>query len=142
MINNIYSNDEFTQVIGGNPPKPHIQQSYNDPATSQSFTGEIRYGTQSLQLEVFDGNRWVPYSSGGSTSVGLSQEARELLLWAKQKRKEEQELERLGETNPAVRDLVDQLKEKQDQIKMVTTLLRKDTEEWHDGMAQVAMQAP
>ena len=85
--------------------------------------GNMRYNTSNQKTEVYDGNSWVQINMG-SVSVGLSGEVESLLTWARQKRAEEQELEELAETNPTIKDLVEQIKQKQDQIKMVQTLLK------------------
>jgi hypothetical protein len=42
---------------------------------------------------------------------------------------EEREREQLAETNPAIKDLVNQIKEKEEQIKMVQTLLKSSGDE-------------
>jgi hypothetical protein len=49
------------------------------------------------------------------------------LEWARRKRREELELEELAKTSPAVNDLVNQIKEKQNQLEMVKTLLKQQS---------------
>jgi hypothetical protein len=73
-------------------------------------------------MEVFDGNNWVMLNMS-IPSIGLSGDAESLLDWARKKRDEELALETLAQTNTAVKDLVEQIKIKQDQLKMVSTLL-------------------
>jgi hypothetical protein len=55
--------------------------------------------------------------------VELDYEALSLLDWASKKKNEEMLLEKQAQENPAIKDLVDQIKQKQEQIKMVHTLL-------------------
>jgi hypothetical protein len=51
----------------------------------------------------------------------------ELLLdWAKKKRDEEMELEALALTNPTIRDLLETIKQKEEQITIVRTLIKKE----------------
>jgi hypothetical protein len=85
--------------------------------------GNMRYNTSSQNMEVFDGNNWVMLNMS-IPSIGLSTDAESLLDWARQKRNEELELLNLAQTNTAIKDLTEQIKIKQDQIKMVQTLLK------------------
>jgi hypothetical protein len=73
-------------------------------------------------MEVYDGLNWVTIQMS-HVAVGLSNEVEGLLSWAREKRKEELELEDLAKTNTTVNDLVNQIKLKQEQIKMVQILL-------------------
>ena len=50
-------------------------------------------------MEVFDGNMWQMVGSSFA-SIGLTQEAEELLDWAKQKRQEEVNLKMRMEEHP------------------------------------------
>jgi myo-inositol catabolism protein IolC len=47
-----------------------------------------------------------------------------LLDWARKKRQEEMELEVLAKEHPSIKDLVDQINLKKEQIKMVKTLIQ------------------
>ena len=85
----------------------------------------MRYNTSLQKMEVFDGVTWITLSTTVA-SVGLSGEAESLLDWARKKREEEEEIERLAKENVAINDLLEQVKEKQHQIKMVQTLIRKE----------------
>lgn len=126
MIKGIYSGGRYTQVNNGSPNWPNVYNMNQGHSTnSQSFTGQMRYSAQSSSLEIFDGNNWQMMSNS-IAQVGLTTEAELLLDWAKKKRDEELELESLAKTNPTIKDLTDQIKEKQDQIKMVKTLIKKE----------------
>ena len=85
--------------------------------------GNMRYNTSNQSTEVFDGNNWVILNMATPT-IGLSYEAESLLDWARQKRDEELTLNKMAQEIPAIKDLVGQIKEKQEQIKMVQTLLK------------------
>jgi hypothetical protein len=61
-----------------------------------------------------------------TASVDLSGEAVSLLEWARKKRNEELELARLAETNPTIKDLMDQIKQKQEQLSIVQTLIKEE----------------
>jgi hypothetical protein len=73
-------------------------------------------------MEVYDGLNWVTLQMS-HTGVGLSYEVEGLLSWVREKIKEELELEELAKTNTTVNDLVNQIKLKHEQIKMVQILL-------------------
>ena len=53
-------------------------------------------------------------------------EAASLLDWARKKRDEEIKIDLLAAVNPTIKDLLDQIKEKEDQIQMVMNLIRKE----------------
>ena len=126
MIGNIYSTSPSLQVTGG------TVSTYINGYSGAQCVGNMRYNTTSQKTEVFDGNNWIQLNMG-TVSVGLSSEVESLLDWARKKRNEEYELERLAETNPTIKDLVNQIKIKQEQIKMVQTLLNSPG----DGAVQV-----
>ena len=73
--------------------------------------------------EVFDGNNWVILNMS-TPSIGLNSDAESLLDWAREKRNEELELETLAKEHPSINDLVNDIKNKKDQIKMITTLIK------------------
>jgi uncharacterized radical SAM superfamily protein len=59
-------------------------------------------------------------------TVGLSTDAESILDWAKKKRDEEIEIDLLAADNPTIKNLLEQIKEKEDQIQMVMTLIKKE----------------
>jgi len=120
MIKSINSSSPFITVAGGNPGATYIGNYGNGPGI-----GNMRYNPNSQNIEVFDGNTWVILSSQHS-SISLSSDAISLLEWARRKRDEEFERERLAETSPAIKDLVTQIKEKEEQIKVVQALIKEE----------------
>jgi hypothetical protein len=76
-------------------------------------------------LKVYDGGSWISLG-GGSASINLSPDAINTLKWAEKKMREEQELLVLAETNPAIKDLVNQIREKEEQIKIVQALIKEE----------------
>jgi hypothetical protein len=111
------SNGRYIQVTNVN------SSTYINGYSGLQGVGNMRYNTSSQNMEVFDGNNWVMLNMS-NPSIGLNVEAESLLDWAKQKRNEELELLNLAQTNTAIKDLLEQVKIKQDQIKMVQTLLK------------------
>lgn len=105
-------------VTNSNPAVPYINMS--NPSA-----GMVRYNGNFQGMEVYDGNIWQAINSNYST-VSLSGDVVELLEWARKKRNEEVELLKLAEEHPIIRSLMDEIKHKEDQLKMVQTLVKKE----------------
>lgn len=118
MIKGLATSGKYTIVSSGNTSVPYINQNTNNP-----IQGMLRISGSDLQ--VFDGSGWQFMNTSYST-VGLTGEAESLLDWAKQKRNEEMERDLLAATNPTIKDLLEQIKEKEDQIQMVMNLIKKE----------------
>ena len=119
MIKSIYTNGPFLTVSGGLPASTYIGHG-NGPGV-----GNMRYNPNSQNIEVFDGSSWVIMHTA-SASISLDGDAVSLLEWARKKRNEELEMERLAETNATIKDLITQVKEKQEQIRIVQTLIKSE----------------
>jgi len=120
MIKSIHSGSPFLTVSGGNPGSTYIGNYSN--ATG---VGNMRYNPNSQNIEVYDGSTWIILSAHHA-NINLSDEAVSLLQWARKKRDEELEIERLAQTSPVINDLVTQVKEKQEQIRIVQTLIKSE----------------
>ena len=121
MIKSIHSNSPFITVSGGNPGSTYIgNYSNNAPGV-----GNMRYNPNNQNIEVYDGSTWIILSAH-HTNINLSDEAVSLLQWARKKRDEELDIERLAQTNPVIKDLVNQIKDKEEQIKVVQTLIKEE----------------
>ena len=119
MIKSIHSNSPFITVSGGNPGSTYIgNYSNNAPGV-----GNMRYNPNSQNIEVYDGSTWIILSAHHA-NINLSDETVRLLEWARKKRDEELECDRLAQTSPIIKDLVNQIKDKEEQIKMVITLIK------------------
>lgn len=117
MIKGINATGKYTQVTGGS------SSTYVNNYSGAQGVGNMRYNTSNQNMEVFDGNNWMTLNMG-YTSVGLTPDAESLLDWARKKRDEELERERLAQSNPAIKDLMKQISDKEEQIKMVMTLIK------------------
>ena len=120
MIKSIHSSSPFLTVSGGNPGSTYIGNYSNSPGV-----GNMRYNPSNQNIEVYDGSTWIILSAHHA-NINLSDEADSLLEWARKKRNEELEREQLAETSPAIKDLVNQIKDKEEQIKIVQTLLKEE----------------
>jgi hypothetical protein len=120
MIKTISTSSPFITVSGGNPGSTYIG-NYSNAAG----VGNMRYNPNNQNIEVYDGSTWIILSAHHA-NISLSDETVSLLEWARKKRDEELEIERLAQTNSTIKDLVTQLKEKQEQIHVVKTLLKEE----------------
>ena len=118
MIKGLTTGSKYTVVSAGNTSVPYINQNTNNP-----IQGMIRISGSDLQ--VFDGASWIVMNTSYAT-VGLTSEAESLLDWARKKRNEEMELEALASTNPTIKDLLDTIKQKEEQIQIVRTLIKQE----------------
>ena len=111
---------EYLNVVSNKGAQPYINMS-----SSQPMIGALTYDHNSQQMKVYDGNGWMTIG-GGSATVNLSPNAISVLKWAEQKMREEQELNALAESSPTIKDLMDQIKQKQEQISIVRTLIKEE----------------
>jgi len=125
MIKGLLQSGNYVHVSGGYPSTVNVPYNYYSTPHHRpnAVAGDVRYNASFMGLEIFDGSVWVQWNPTYA-EVGLTREAEELLDWAKEKRSKELEVKQLAEVNPAVQDLVAQIKEKQEQLEMVTTLLK------------------
>lgn len=99
MIKTI-SGSPYVQITNGHPSQPYFNPG------SQS-AGLVRYNTSLNSMEVYDGSSWHQLSA--HTTVDLSEDVKDLLSWARNKRQEDHEFKKLIEANPAIRDLYEKL---------------------------------
>jgi hypothetical protein len=122
MIKNLLSSGKYISVLGGGAT------NYINNYTGAQGIGNLRFNTAIQTMEVYDGNNWIQLYMGNAT-VGLNAEAESLLDWTRKKRDEELELEVLAQTNPTIRDLLDTIKQKQEQITIVKALIKHEVGE-------------
>lgn len=108
---------EYLNVTSNKGAQPWINMSNTQP-----MIGMLSYDNNSQSMKVFNGTDWMTIG-GGSATVNLNPNAISILKWAEQKMQEEKELKELADKNPAINDLLKQIKEKEEQIKMIQTLL-------------------
>jgi hypothetical protein len=119
MIKNISSSGKYINVIGES-----VANYINNYSGAQGV-GNIRFNTVNQSMEVYDGNGWITLQMG-HVNVGLNSRAEDLLDWAEKKMTEELELEVLANSNPTIKDLMETIKQKQEQISIVRTLIKKE----------------
>ena len=120
MIKSLSTSSPFITVSGGNPGSTYIGNYSTAPGV-----GNMRYNPNNQNIEVFDGSTWIILSAHHA-NINLSDETVSVLQWAKKKMLEEAERNKLAETNPAIKDLVNQIKDKEEQIKIVQALIKEE----------------
>ena len=110
MIKGIYNGGRYMQVNNGSPSWPNIYNTYNSNTSGpQTFTGQMRYNSQTGNMEVFDGNNWQGMANS-IAQVGLTAEAERILDWAQKKMSEELELKTRMEKHPGLKDAWERFK--------------------------------
>ncbi len=111
---------EYLNVTSNKGAQPYINMSSNQP-----MIGALTYDHNSQTMKVYDGNGWMTIG-GGSAMVNLTPNAISILKWAEQKMLEEAERNKLAEKYPAIKDLMNQIKEKEEQISIVQALIKEE----------------
>ena len=123
MIDYITGGD-YLVVTSHKGATPYINMNTNTP-----MTGALAYDSSTQQLKTYDGHTWMTIG-GGSATVNLSPEAINIINWAKAKMNEEAELKALCDSNPTIKDLVDQMNNSvagyQHKIAMVKNLIKEE----------------
>lgn len=109
---------EYLNVTSNKGAQPYIN-------TSNPITGMVAFDSNSQCMRVYDGNSWQVLG-GGCATVNLTPVAISVLKWAEQKMTEEHELNKLAETNPTIKDLLSQIKDKEEQIRIVQSLIKEE----------------
>jgi len=110
-------------LIASGGTSMHIPKSYS---ASNGKMGDTLFDFDTQQFKVFDGSTWQTMYSY-TPMIQLDGEAESLLNWARTKKQEETHLADLAKNNPVVKDLVDQIKQKEEQLRMVQILLKPET---------------
>lgn len=103
-------------VSGGSFSTPYINMG-------TMSAGMVRYNGNNQNFEIYDGSTWMPMPSN-YVSIEFDTDTRSIIEWARKKRNEEIERDRLAQTNPAIKDLIKQIEEKEEQILIVQQLVK------------------
>ena len=94
MINRIDSRSEYLEgdtAVGG--------PIFNGIAKD---SGTVRYNPRGQTMQTFNGVEWVDLAQ--SVSIGLSQEAEDIMAWAKAKMQQEADLKNAMAQHPGLKD--------------------------------------
>ena len=102
MIKSINSNSRYLGISGGEGG------NYINHFSGAQGVGNMRFNTVDQRIEIWDGNIWKELDMQ-YVSVGLDQEAVELLDWARDKRQQDERLKKLAKQHPGIQDLQQKL---------------------------------
>lgn len=117
MIDYVYGG-EYMSVTSSKGATPYIN-------TMNPITGMVAYDGSSQSMKVYDGGSWLTVG-GGVANIHLTPQAINILKWAEQKMLQEAERNSLAETTPAIKDLMNQIKDKEEQITIVQALVKEE----------------
>jgi hypothetical protein len=95
MINNINTSGRHIIVHNSGGSGPYI-------SPGAVGAGMMRWNANMNQMEVNDGNSWVPFSHGHAT-IELTPDTESLLAWARTERDRQMKRERLINSNAALK---------------------------------------
>jgi hypothetical protein len=121
MIKSISSIGRYLHVSGGTGGNNYI----NNFSGAQGV-GNMRFNTVNQYIEIYDGNSWVELANSYAT-MGLDQEAIDILDWARDKQHEERKIKELIKTNPAVKIAYDAVVRAEEQLKITKILSTDET---------------
>ena len=119
MIKHIHARGRYMRVMGGS------SGTYVNAYSGSQGVGNLRFNTTNQQLEVYDGTNWVMLNTPDVT-VGLHDEAEQLLDWVRQKRDEESRIQELAAKHPAVADALAALKKAEEKVQIVAALVETE----------------
>ena len=102
MIKNIHARGRYMQVYGGSA------STYVNNYGGSQGVGNLRFNTNSQNLEVYDGTNWTLLNMPDAT-VGLNDEAESLLEWARKKRDDEIVMQSLMDKHPGLKEAYERL---------------------------------
>jgi hypothetical protein len=119
MIKSISSNtSQYLTVNNGSP-----MQAYFSPGAQGA--GQMRYNTNSNNIEVWDGVTWKEIGSGYAT-IELTYETQSLLQWAKQARDKELTRENRIRSNPALRKAYEAIQRAEENFELLDKIVGDD----------------
>lgn len=117
MIKGIMGNGGVI-VSGGNTSLPYIGSNMNNP-----IQGMIRIN--GTDMEVFNGTGWQTLSTSYAT-VGLDQDAQDLLTWARTQRQLDLDRKTLIKNNPALAKAYEAVKRAEDNFDILSKFVEHD----------------
>jgi len=118
MIKNINSSGRYLTVTSVSGSGPYIS-----PGASGS--GMIRWNSNMNQMEVNDGNNWMPLSMGYGT-IELTPDTESLLEWARSERLRQQKREELIKNNPALQKAWEAIQRAEENFDLLEKFVEND----------------
>ena len=118
MIKGITSNSQYVIVNSG-----QAMNNYFSPGAQGA--GQMRYNTNSNNIEIWDGVVWKELGTSYA-SVDLSYEAQELLKWAREARNKELARESRIRNNPALRKAYEAIQRAEENFDILDKIVGND----------------
>jgi hypothetical protein len=115
-------------VQGGNTALPYVGPNIQNP-----MTGMMRIN--GTEMEVFNGSSWLMLSTSYAT-VGLDQDTLDIIHWARKKRDQELEHERMAKEHPAVQYALTAVKRAEEQLVLIANLSKEHGEALESSQLQ------
>lgn len=104
-------------VDGGYTSNPYIYNS------SKELVGQLKYNTNTQNMEVYDGSSWLPLISSQAT-VKLAPAAERAIDWVINRINEEKEWE--DSDHPAVKAAYENLRKARQQVEVTAILVKQE----------------
>lgn len=117
---------QFLTVSGGNVSS-HISTYSSNPGI-----GNMRYNTNTQNMEVYDGVNWQVLATSYA-NVELTGEAQSLLIWAREERANQLKRQHLIKDNPALQKAYEAIKRAEANFDILEKFVENDTDH---GQAQ------
>jgi hypothetical protein len=116
MIKNVYGSGRYLTTTNNQA------SNYMNNFSGAQGLGNMQFNTTNQRIEVWDGHMWQPLLMT-DVSLMLTSDAVEAIAWADQKRQEEMKIKALAEQHPAVADQLAAVREAEEKLRMVATLV-------------------
>jgi hypothetical protein len=116
MIKNVYGSGRYLTTTNNQAT------NYMNNFSGAQGLGNMQFNTTNQRIEVWDGQMWQPLLMT-DVSLMLTSDAVEAIAWADQKRQEEMKIKALAEQHPAVADQLAAVREAEEKLRMVATLV-------------------
>lgn len=88
--------------------------------------GQVRFNTNMMIMEVFDGVTWR--NASGHLEVGLTSSGEEVFNWAREKMRQELDYKELAKDHPAVAAAMEAVRKAEEQLKLIAILCKEENE--------------
>ena len=121
MLKGITSNSSWLTVQNGST------SNYINNYSGAQGVGNMRFNTSNQNMEVFDGNNWMQLNMAYA-SVDLSNDAQQLLEWARKERNRQWEREAKMKNNPALQKAWESIKRAEENFELIYKFVEHDSD--------------
>lgn len=122
MLHQIIAGDGLDHIFNGSYTS---QLSSRQHSNSEHLLGLMRYDIPTNQIKVYDGTEWVNINYNYQT-IALSCTNTELLAWVAKKKEKEEKYNKLAESNPSIKVLLEQKQKIESTLELVTAMISNE----------------